>query len=119
VLHKMADLDVQNTDVRLKLAEAYLKEGLQQEAAQAFAEAGLRLLENRSYEKSLQANSRALEIRPQYQPAIEGTVKAHIALAPLTKRLRCWKNDCRTTGRSGADLATTYVVSRGAGCDRR
>src|SRR6267143_1890346 len=80
VLHKMADLDVQNTDVRLKLAEAYLKEGLQQEAAQAFAEAGLRLLENRSYEKSLQANSRALEIRPQYQPAIEGTVKAHIAL---------------------------------------
>jgi len=48
VLHKMADLDVQNTDVRLKLAEAYLKEGLQQEAAQAFAEAGLRLLENRS-----------------------------------------------------------------------
>src|SRR5947208_11770819 len=36
VLHKIADLDVQNTDVRLKLAEAYLKEGLQAEAAQAF-----------------------------------------------------------------------------------
>ena len=80
VLHKIADLDLHNTDVRLKLAEAYLKGGLQSEAAQAFAEAGSRLLENRSYEKSLQAYSRALEIRPQYQAALEGTVKAHIAL---------------------------------------
>jgi len=80
VLHKMADLDVQNTDVRLKLAEAYFKEGLQSEAAQAFVEAGVRLSENRSYEKSLQAFSRALEIRPQLQIALEGTVKAHTAL---------------------------------------
>ena len=80
VLHKIADLDVQNTDVRLKLAEAYLKEGLPSEGAQAFVEAGLRLSENRSYEKALQAFSRALEIRPQFQAALEGTVKAHIAL---------------------------------------
>lgn len=80
VLHKIADLDVQNTDVRLKLAEAYLKGGLQSEAAQAFAEAGSRLLDHRSYEKSLQAYSRALEIRPHSQAALEGTVKAHIAL---------------------------------------
>lgn len=80
VLHKIADLDIHNTDVRLKLAEAYLKEGLQPEAAQAFVEAGSRLSENRSYEKSLQAYSRALEIRPQYQAALEGMVKAHTAL---------------------------------------
>jgi tetratricopeptide (TPR) repeat protein len=80
VLHKMADLDVHNTDVRLKLAEAYLKSGLQSEAAQAFADAGSRLLESRSYEKSLQANSRALQIRPHYQAALEGMVKAHSAL---------------------------------------
>jgi tetratricopeptide (TPR) repeat protein len=80
VLHKIADLDVQNTDVRLKLAEAYLKEGLQSDAAQAFAEAGVRLAENRSYEKALQAFSRALEIKPQFQIALEGIVKAHSAL---------------------------------------
>jgi tetratricopeptide (TPR) repeat protein len=80
VLHKMADLDVQNTDVRLKLAEAYLKEGLQSDAAQAFTEAGARLSENRSYEKALQAFSRALEIRPQFQIALEGIVRAHTAL---------------------------------------
>src|SRR6185295_2489150 len=80
VLHKIADLDVQNTDVRLKLAEAYLKENQQSDAAQAFAEAGLRLSENRSYEKALHAFSRALEIRPQFQVALEGIVKAHSAL---------------------------------------
>jgi len=80
VLHKIADLDVHNTDVRLKLAEAYLKGGLQSEAAQAFGEAGSRLLESRSNEKSLQAYLRALEIRPHSQAALEGAVKAHIAL---------------------------------------
>lgn len=80
VLHKIADLDVHNTDVRLKLAEAYLKGGLQSEAAQAFGEAGARLLENRSYEKSLQAYSRALEIRSHNSAALEGVVKAHVAL---------------------------------------
>jgi tetratricopeptide (TPR) repeat protein len=80
VLHKIADLDLHNTDVRLKLAEAYLKGGLQPEAAQAFGEAGSRLLESRSYEKSLQAYLRALEIKPHFQAALEGAVKAHIAL---------------------------------------
>jgi len=80
VLHKIADLDVQNTDVRLKLAEAYLREHLEPEAAAAFVEAGQRLAENRSYEKALQAYSRALEIRPQLPAALEGIVKAHIAV---------------------------------------
>lgn len=80
VLHKIADLDVQNTDVRLKLAEAYLKEGLVSEAAQAFVDAGVRLSESRAYEKSLAAFSRALEVRPQFPVALEGTVRAHIAL---------------------------------------
>jgi tetratricopeptide (TPR) repeat protein len=80
ILHKIADLDVQNTDVRLKLAEAYLREHLEPEAAAAFVEAGQRLAENRSYEKALQAYSRALEIRPQLPAALEGIVKAHIAV---------------------------------------
>src|SRR5450432_2681537 len=38
VLHKIADLDPHNTDVRLKLAEGYLKEGLRADAATTFAE---------------------------------------------------------------------------------
>jgi tetratricopeptide (TPR) repeat protein len=80
VLHKIADLDPNNTDVRLKLAESYLKEGLRGESAQAFCEAGQRLLEVGAFEKSLQAYLRSLEIRPYDRPALSGLVSAHVAL---------------------------------------
>ena len=80
ILHKIADLDPNNTDVRLKLAESYVKEGLRSEAAQAFSEAGQRLLEIGAFERSLQAYSRSLDLRPQDRPALSGIVSAHIAL---------------------------------------
>ena len=80
VLHKIADLDPKNTEVRLKLAEGYLKEGLQPEAAEAFAEAGARLFQSGAFERSLQAYARALEIRPQDKGALSGSVEAHIAM---------------------------------------
>lgn len=132
VLHKMADLDVQNTDVRLKLAEAYLKEGLQADAAQAFAEAGARLSENRAYEKALQAFSRALEIRPHFQIALEGTVRAHIALgtayeaAELLEKVLVERPDdqglisllltsyLEANDAAGAERATTLLMSHDA-----
>ncbi len=60
VLHKIADLDPHNTEIRLKLAEGYLKENMQTEAAKAFSEAASRLLENAQFEKSLEAYSKAL-----------------------------------------------------------
>src|SRR5687768_16063547 len=53
VLHKIADLDPQNTQVRLKLADGYLNEHMQPEAAKAFSDAAVRLLEKGEYEKSL------------------------------------------------------------------
>src|SRR6266478_1118235 len=80
VLHKIADLDPNNTDVRLKLAESYVKEGLQSEAAQAFSEAGQRLLETGAFEKSLQAYSRSLELRAYDRATMSGLVSAHVAL---------------------------------------
>lgn len=80
VLHKIADLDPNNTDVRLKLAESYFTEGLRGEAAQAFSEAGQRLLEIGAFEKSLQAYNRSLEIRPYDRASLSGVVSAHVAL---------------------------------------
>jgi tetratricopeptide (TPR) repeat protein len=80
VLHKIADLDPQNTEVRLKLAASYLKEGLESEALQAFAEAGARLYTGRSFEKSLQAYTQALQIRPLNLTALQGMVQAHVSL---------------------------------------
>lgn len=80
ILHKIADLDPQNTEVRLKLAEGYLKERMEVEAARAFAEAAHRLLENGHPERSLDAYSKALELRPNDRTTLRGWVSAHSAL---------------------------------------
>ena len=80
VLHKVADLDPHNTEIRLKLAEGYLKENLEPEAAKAFLEAASRLFDTGHFEKALRAYDRALEIRPQDDTALRGVVSAHVAL---------------------------------------
>ena len=80
VLHKIADLDPHNTDIRLKLAEGYLKEQMLVEAAKAYSEAANRLLESLQFEKSLAAFSKALELRPHDRVALKGLVLAHAAL---------------------------------------
>ena len=80
VLHKIADLDPHNTDIRLKLASGYLKEQMPPAAAKAYIEAASRLLENAQFEKSLDAFSKALELRPHDRVALKGLVSAHAAL---------------------------------------
>lgn len=80
VLHKIADLDPHNTDIRLKLAEGYLKERMQAEAVRAYTEAANRLLENSQFEESLAAYSKALELRPHDRVALKGLLSAHAKL---------------------------------------
>ena len=80
VLHKIADLDPQNTQVRLKLAEGYLNEGMQPEAGKAFSDAAGRLLDKGDYEKSLDAYTKAFELRPQDKLVLRGLVSVHSAL---------------------------------------
>jgi tetratricopeptide (TPR) repeat protein len=80
VLHTIADLDPHNTDVRLKLAEGYLKERMEAEAARAFSEAANRLRESAQFEKALEAYSKSLELRPHDREALKGIVSAHAAL---------------------------------------
>jgi tetratricopeptide (TPR) repeat protein len=80
VLHTIADLDPHNTDVRLKLAEGYLKEHMDVEAARAFSEAAHRLLESGQFEKSLEAYAKARELRPNDRDVLKGIVSAHVSL---------------------------------------
>jgi len=80
VLHRIADLDPHNTDIRLKLAQGYFKEGMLVDAAKAYSEAANRLLENSEFEKSLSAYSKTLELRPHDMVALKGLVSAHAAL---------------------------------------
>lgn len=79
ILRKIADLDPQNTEARIKLAQGYMREGLQQEAAQAFSDAGERLLARGQHEKAIEIYTLALDINSQDQVSLNGYLNAHIA----------------------------------------
>lgn len=80
ILRKIADLDPQNIEIRLKLAQGYLKERLDNDAAEAFREAAARLYESGAFERSLEACSKALELRPFDERALRTMVAAHTAM---------------------------------------
>lgn len=78
ILRKIADLDPHNTDIRLKLAEGYLREGLRGKAAEAFSKAGEQFIARGAHERALEAYTRALAISPRDQSALNGLLTAHI-----------------------------------------
>ncbi len=77
VLAKIANLDPQNTEVRIKLAEGYLKEGMTKEAAVAFTAAGQSLLARGALDEALDAFSRSLDIKPGDYAALNGLLATH------------------------------------------
>ena len=79
VLHKVADLDPQNVDIRLKLAEGFLHEGLNEDAARAFSHAGQQLHGRGDFERSLYAYGRALELIPNDYEALSGMASTHLS----------------------------------------
>jgi tetratricopeptide (TPR) repeat protein len=79
ILHKIADLDPNNTEVRLKLADGYLKENMRREAAAAFIQAANRLHQIASDDKALDAYNKALQLVRDDREALRGMLEAHIA----------------------------------------
>ena len=79
VLHKIADLDPNNTEIRLKLAEGYVKESMRHEAAEAFVLAAERLHQTGAYDKALDAYNKALQLVRDDRPALRGMLETHIA----------------------------------------
>jgi tetratricopeptide (TPR) repeat protein len=77
---QIAQLDPSNTEVYLKIAEAYWAENQKDEAAASFTEAGFRFSEQNLHEAALTAFARALEIRQNDFKALNGFVKAQIQL---------------------------------------
>jgi tetratricopeptide (TPR) repeat protein len=79
ILRKVADLDPQNTEARIKLAQGYLEEGLQTEAAAAFTEAGAQFMARGEHERSIEAYTSSLNIDLQDYKALNGYLHAQIA----------------------------------------
>src|SRR5689334_1528413 len=79
ILHKIADLDPNNTEVRLKLADGYLKENMRRESAAAFVQAANRLHHTNSHDKALDAYNKALQLVRDDREALRGMLDSHIA----------------------------------------
>ena len=79
ILHKIADLDPNNTEIRLKLADGYLKENMRRESAAAFVQAANRLHQTGAQDKALDAYSKALQLVRDDREALRGMLETHIA----------------------------------------
>ena len=77
---QIADLDPTSTDVYLKIADACWHEKQEDEAADAYTEAGKRLTAKLQFESATAAFSRALEVRPDDLPALRGYVEVQSEL---------------------------------------
>jgi tetratricopeptide (TPR) repeat protein len=80
VLRRIADLDPQNAEIRLKLAQSYAHEGLRFDAAEAYVQAGANLLAQKAYERALDAYNQAYGLDPLNQEALSGLVSAYCGL---------------------------------------
>lgn len=82
---QIALLDPNNTEVCLNLADSYLRENQQDDAVEAFAEAGTRFARLGSHEEAIGALMRGHEINRSDLRILEGLVKAHTALGRASK----------------------------------
>jgi tetratricopeptide (TPR) repeat protein len=79
ILHRIADLDPNNTEIRLKLAEGYLKENMRREAASAFIQAADRLQHVSAHDRALDAYAKGLKLIPDEIDGLQGMLQTHIA----------------------------------------
>jgi tetratricopeptide (TPR) repeat protein len=79
ILHKIADLDPNNTEIRLKLADGYLKENMRRESAAAFVQAANRFHHTGAQDQALDAYNKALQLVRDDREALRGMLDTHIA----------------------------------------
>ncbi|HYJ47494.1 MAG TPA: tetratricopeptide repeat protein, partial [Pyrinomonadaceae bacterium] len=80
IFRKVADLDPQNTEARVKLAEGYVREGMEAEAADAFGEAGAQFMVRGEPERAIEVFTLSLGLRPHDYNTLSGMLSAHTAL---------------------------------------
>ena len=85
---QIAHLDPNNTEVCQSLAESYLEEGQLEEAVDAFAEAGARLVRKGSHEEAITALMKGHELRPGDLRILTGLVNANSAIGRVGEAVK-------------------------------
>ncbi|HKC64017.1 MAG TPA: tetratricopeptide repeat protein [Pyrinomonadaceae bacterium] len=92
VFRKVADLDPQNTEARIKLAQGFMHEGMEEEAAKAFSEAGAQYVARNEHERAIEPYTLALKLRPHDYKSLNGLLNAHIALGTPDEAVEVLEN---------------------------
>ncbi len=92
VWKQIAQLDPNNTEIYLKIADVCAQEDQTDEAAEAFTEAGLRFLAQKKYETALSAFTKSLEVKKNYLRALNGLVKAQIGMGYADEAAKTLEN---------------------------
>lgn len=82
---QIAMLDPNNTDVCLSLADSYFKEGQNDEALEAYAEAGDRFSRQSRHEEAIKTLMKGFDIKSTDLRILNGLVKAHSAMGRAQK----------------------------------
>lgn len=82
---QIAQLDPNNTDVCLSLADSYVRENQKDDAVEAYAEAGSRFTRQERYEDAIRAFMKGFDIRATDLKILGGIVKAQTALGCVGK----------------------------------
>jgi tetratricopeptide (TPR) repeat protein len=109
ILCKIADLDPQNTQVRIRLAEGYANEGMVREAAAAFTVAGQYLVSRGALEEALDVFKRSLILEPGDHAALEGLLAAHTARGTADEAAEIIARECEARS---DDLALVAMLAR-------
>ena len=106
---KIADLDPSNTSVRLKLGEIYSREGMPEQAHDAFLMAGTELLRKGDLDHALTANLKAIAINPDSRHALTAVASIYTQQGQAERAINLL---CEAFERSPGDVELLTILGR-------
>ena len=106
---KIADLDPSNTSVRIKLGEIYSREGLVEQAHEAFIMAGAEFMRRGDSDQALAANLKALAIKPEGRQALTAIVSIYTQQGQADRAINIL---CDAFERNPGDVELLTILGR-------
>jgi tetratricopeptide (TPR) repeat protein len=106
---KIADLDPSNTSVRMKLAEIYSREKMNEQAHEAFLMAGAEFLRKGDVELALNANLKAIVINPDSRQALTAIATIYTEQGQIDRAINIL---CEAFERNPGDIELLTILGR-------